>query len=55
MVTAPVAFVVLTVTTDPRVTHILVATPTGWACLSLGVVLDAVGAVWMAHMARRVA
>lgn len=49
---APLGFVAFTTATDPRVAHFLFRTPPGWLVLVLGVVLDAVAALWMARLAR---
>lgn len=43
----PLVFAGLAVATDPRVGHVLVATPAGLACLAGGMALDAVAALWM--------
>ena len=49
---APVAFVLLTATSDPGVWGFFLRTPAGLGCLALGGVLDAVGAGWMLRVAR---
>ena len=53
MVIAPVGFVVVAGAADGRVSATLLTTPIGWACLGVGLALDAVGALWMAQMTRR--
>ncbi len=50
MVAAPVLFAVFTVTADPRTAHFLLGTPTGLACLTTGLGLDAIAAWWMARI-----
>ena len=54
MVAAPMGFAVFSGTTDPRVAQVLVSTPLGWACLVGGLLLDGLGAGWMARLARRI-
>ncbi len=55
MVLAPIAFALYAWTTDRRVAGLMFATPFGWACLLGGLVLDALGAWWMARLTARVA
>jgi tight adherence protein B len=54
MVSAPVAFLVLGTAADHRVSQALLTVPTGLVCLASGVVLDLIGAAWMARMTRRI-
>ena len=49
---APVAFAVLLSGVDPRAGHFLLGSPAGWACVTVGVGLDAVGAWWMGRLVR---
>ncbi|MDE0801906.1 MAG: type II secretion system F family protein [Acidimicrobiales bacterium] len=49
---APLGFAVLLVSLDPTSAHFLLATPAGWACITVGFVLDAAGAAWMHHLVR---
>ena len=44
---APVAFTLLAAGADPRTTEFLLRTPVGLGCLTAGLALDAVAAVWM--------
>jgi tight adherence protein B len=53
LVVAPLGFVVVAGAADGRVTTTLLTTPVGLVCLVAGVVLDLVGALWMARMTRR--
>lgn len=53
LVVAPVAFAVAAAMFDPRILTTLVGTPIGWACMGLGLGLDALGAVWMAKLIGR--
>ncbi len=55
LVLAPLAFAAFSWATDPRVAQVLVASPLGWACVGLGLALDAAGASWMGRLARSVA
>jgi tight adherence protein B len=55
MVVAPVAFALYAWTNDHRVAALMLTTPLGWSCLGLGILLDAVGAWWMARLVARVA
>jgi tight adherence protein B len=43
----PVAFLAWALSTDARTAAFLVADPVGWACLLAGIVLEALGALWM--------
>ena len=54
MVLAPVAFALYAWTSDHRVAVLMLTTPLGWSCLALGLLLDAVGAWWMATIVGRV-
>lgn len=49
---APVAFAALAAAGDPRTAEVLLRSPVGQVCLSLGLGLDAVGAAWMARITR---
>ena len=49
---APVVFTVVLVAGDPSAAHFLLGTPGGWACLAVGLTLDAAGAWWMARLTR---
>jgi tight adherence protein B len=48
----PLAFVTWALATDSRTAAFLVADPIGWACLGAGIVLEALGAVWMRRILR---
>jgi tight adherence protein B len=50
----PVAFLLWAVVTDRRTAAFLVADPVGWACLSVGLTLEALGALWMRRILREV-
>lgn len=47
---APLGFTGLLITTNGTAAHFLLATPLGWACLLVGLGLDALGAAWMARL-----
>lgn len=49
---APIAFAALAVASDPRTATVLLGSPVGQVCLAVGLVLDAVGAAWMARITR---
>ena len=49
---APVGFAALLVVGDTAAAGFLLATPAGWACLALGLTLDAAGAWWMTRLSR---
>jgi tight adherence protein B len=51
----PVAFALVLAAVDPRSVVVLVATPTGWACATAAIVLDAVGFWWMRRLIGAVA
>jgi tight adherence protein B len=51
----PVAFLLWAVGTDGRTAAFLVADPIGWMCLVAGILLDAIGALWMRRILRTVA
>ena len=53
LVCAPIGFSIAVAVADQRVAHTLLTTPGGWACVMGGVMLDAVGAWWMAALVRR--
>ncbi|MDH3752986.1 MAG: type II secretion system F family protein [Acidimicrobiia bacterium] len=50
----PVAFLVLAITADPATSSFLFTTPAGILCLTAGLGLDVVAAVWMHRIARSV-
>jgi len=52
MAAVPLVFACLAATLDPRVGHVLTATPMGLACLGGGLLLDGVAGVWMARITR---
>lgn len=49
---APIAFAALAAAGDPRTAGLLLGGPVGQVCLAAGLVLDAVGAAWMARITR---
>lgn len=49
---APLGFAVLLVSLDPTSAHFLLATPAGWACITIGLLLDVAGAAWMHRLVR---
>jgi len=53
LVLAPVAFAAVAAMFDPRILDVLVGQPIGWACMGLGLGLDALGAIWMAKLIGR--
>lgn len=53
LVVAPVVFTFVVGAVEPRLWSMLLGSPLGWACLALGVGLDALGAVWMARLVGR--
>lgn len=53
LVVAPVVVALLAASADPRIAAFLFASPAGWACIVVGVVLDAVGAAWMRAIVAR--
>ena len=55
IVLAPVAFSLLAFTTDPTAASFLLRTPLGLGCLAAGLVLDAVGWLWMRRLTAAVA
>ncbi len=54
LVVAPIVFSLLAATADRRVASVLTASPVGWACIAGGLLLDALGAWWMARLIGRV-
>jgi len=52
LVAAPLVFAIAASSIDPRVGRFLVSEPLGIACLVGGLVLDAIGGVWMRAMVR---
>ena len=53
MVIAPLAFALLAGSVDQRIIATLFGTPIGWSCVVLGIILDGLGALWMARLLRR--
>lgn len=53
LVVAPVAFAAVAAMFDSRILDVLLGQPIGWACMGLGLGLDALGAVWMAKLIGR--
>lgn len=49
---APLGFAVVLVVADTAAAGFLLGSPAGWACLTVGVGLDAVGAWWMTRLSR---
>ncbi len=49
---APIAFGVFAATTDPRTAEFMLHTPAGLILLSAGLVLDALGWLWMQRLAK---
>ena len=49
---APLLFAALAAAADPRTASVLLRSPLGQGCLATGLVLDAVGAAWMARITR---
>ncbi len=47
LVVAPIVVAVLAAVADDRIASFLFGSPAGWACIVVGLLLDAVGAVWM--------
>lgn len=52
IVLAPLAFAALSSLSDPRAGAFLVGTPTGLACLAIGLALDGLGGWWMHRIVR---
>lgn len=50
LVVTPIGFAAVVALVDPRIRHVLLATPLGWACLATGLLLDAMGAAWMRRL-----
>ena len=53
LVVAPVVFAAAAAVVDDRILNVLVGRPIGWACMGLGLGLDALGAFWMARLIGR--
>jgi tight adherence protein B len=53
LVVAPVVFAAVASMVDRRILDLLVGQPIGWACLGVGLGLDALGAVWMSRLIGR--
>jgi tight adherence protein B len=49
---APLVFTGLLITTNTAAADFLLRTPAGWACVLIGMSLDALGAVWMLRLIR---
>jgi tight adherence protein B len=49
---APPVFAALLVTADSAAARFLLGTPAGWACLGIGIALDAAGIWWMMRLSR---
>lgn len=49
---APLVFAALASASDGATASFLFGTPTGWACLTIGLSLDAIAALWMQRLAR---
>jgi tight adherence protein B len=49
---APLLFALVVSTIEPGIVDFLLTTPVGLACLAVGLVLDGLGAVWMARIVR---
>lgn len=52
---APVGFTAVLATVEPGIASVLLTTPAGWACLAVGLALEAAGAAWMARIVRSAA
>ncbi len=52
LVVTPIGFATLAAVFDPRVGAVLLRTPLGWGCVSVGLALDVAGACWMHRMTR---
>ena len=50
LIAAPLVFAALVSTIEPGVPRFLLTTPLGVVCLTIGLGLDALGALWMAHI-----
>jgi len=53
LVVAPVVFAVAVAMVDHRILDVLIGRPIGWACVGLGLGLDALGAIWMSRLIGR--
>lgn len=53
LVLAPVVFALVAGSIDRRILATLLGTPVGWICLTAGIGLDAVGALWMSRLVGR--
>lgn len=53
LVVAPVVFATSASMVDRRILDLLLREPIGWACLGVGLSLDALGAVWMSRLIGR--
>jgi tight adherence protein B len=49
---APLAFALVLLAGDKAAGDFLLGHPTGWACLTIGAILDATGAWWMARLTK---
>lgn len=50
MIVAPIGFAFLGASADSRVASLLLTRPLGWACVSVGIGLNAIGGWWMSRM-----
>ena len=53
MAVIPLVFAAVAATLEPRVGHVLLATPLGLSCLVVGLGLDGAAALWMGRITRR--
>jgi tight adherence protein B len=53
LVVAPVVFAAAMAMVDHRILDVLIGRPIGWACVGLGLGLDALGAFWMSRLIGR--
>jgi tight adherence protein B len=51
----PPAFLVVVASIDRDVADVVLRTPLGWSCLAVGLLLDALGALWMVRIIDRTA
>jgi len=53
LVVAPVVVAALAASADPRIAAFLLGSPAGWGCITGGLVLDGLGALWMRAVVAR--